>query len=426
MSSSLAPLPLGPPAAAHVGEATARYAEALDALDATATDAGLAGGLFAAASARDAVARALAGDALPSAEALRKIAALDARLRERAARSGARVDAQALADWRAALQPPPAAWWWSLDTLAAPAREPHPLWPVLAGALIALAVSLATDISLRFLSGGPDLLGLFGTFTQAALALLAGSAFTRVGGEKVEQWLHRLHVARSGHPAWKTLLSAALLLVVVGLWSALPAVARLYNDHGVRLLARGEIAAARDAFERAVRLHSSYPQARYNLAVAYEEMLDHDLAIGEYQRAIRLDERLYAAYTNLARLYLLRKGDGASALALVERGLALNPKEPDVMYSLLKNRGWAQLLLGHLLQAEEGLKQAIALRVQRGAAAHCLLAQVLEKQRTPSDAQKQAAAAAWAQCVALAPDKGEVVEPAWLSLAEERLRGATP
>jgi len=426
MSSTASPLSLGPRFVTHLDETTARYAEALDALDATATDSGLLAVVFAAARARDDVLRALAGGVVGSPDALRNVAALDARLRERATQLGARLDAHALADWRAVLSPPPGAWWWSLDALVSSAREPHPLWPVLAGALIALAVSLATDVSLRFLSGGPDLLGLLGTVTQAMLALLAGSAFTRVGGEKVEGLLDRLHIARSGHPAWKTMLSAALLLVVVGLWSALPSVARLYNDHGVRLLQRGEIAAARDAFERAIRLHSSYPQARYNLAVAHEEMLDYDLAIGEYQRAIRLDERLYAAYNNLARLYLLRKGDGASALELVERGFALKPTQPDVTYSLLKNRGWAQLLLGHLLQAEEVLKHAIALRAPSGAAAHCLLAQVLEKHRIPSDEQKQAAAAAWAQCVALAPDKREVVEQAWLSLAEERLRGAAP
>jgi Tfp pilus assembly protein PilF len=300
-----------------------------------------------------------------------------------------------------------------------PPHQPHPLWPVLAGALIALAVSLATDVSLRFLSGGPDILGLLGTFTQAMLALLAGSAFTRVGGEKVEHVLDRLQVPRFRHPAWKTMLSAALLVVVVGFWSALPAVAKLYNDHGVRVLERGEVAAARAAFDRAIRLSPNYPAAHYNLAVAHEQLLDHELAIGEYQRAIRLDERLYAAYNNLARLLLLRRGDGAGALALIERGLALKPEDPDVRYSMLKNLGWAHLQLGHLLQAREELEEAIALRPRGGAAAHCLLAQVLDKAKQPSTE-------AWAQCSALAPDGRETVEPAWLSLAQERLKGAPP
>lgn len=432
MLASASPLPLvAPPPdeqdeATALTELTAHYAQALDALDSAPEPADLSARLFAAACARDEVARALARGENRSAEALRQVAALDTRLRQQARRFGPRADLRVLADWRDALQPAPSAWWWSLDALAAPAASPHPLWPVLAGALITLAVSLATDVSLRFLSGRPDLLGLLGTFTQAMLALLAGSVFTRVGGEKVEKLLDRLHIARASHPAWKTMLAAALLLVVVALWSALPAVARLYNDFGVRLLLRGEVAAARNALDRSVRLSPSYAPGHYNLAVAHEELLDHDLALTEYQLAIRLDERLYAAHNNLARLFLLRKGDGASALALVERALAKNPAETDVQYSLLKNRAWAQLLLGHPLQAEQGLKQAIALRPQGGAAAHCLLAQVYEKHRTPTDEQKRAAADAWAQCAALAPDAREVVEPAWLSLAEERLRGATP
>ena len=114
-----------------------------------------------------------------------------------------------------------------------------------------------------------------------------------------------------------------------------------------------------------------------------------------------------------------------SALALTGRALAKNPADTKARYSLLKNRAWAHLQLGHLLQAEEGLNAAIALRPNSAAAAQCLLAQVNEARRPASDALAQAASAAWAQCVALAPDPDEVVEPVWLSLAEERLRGAS-
>lgn len=405
--------------------AVARYALALDALDVLEgrpDGADLAETLTTAACARDDVAQALARG--PGAEALRQVAAQDARLREQAKQFAGNAGLAAFAARRDALQPPAAAWWWFVDVPAEPDDSPHPLWPVVSGALITLAVSLATDVSLRFLAGRPDLLGLLGTFTQAALALLAGSAFTRVGGEKVERLLGHLHVARSGHPAWKTLLAAALLLVVVLLWSALPGMARWYSNQGMQRLLSGQVAAARDAFDRAVRLDPSLADAHYNLAVAHEELLDFDLAIPEYQLAIRLSDAHYPAYNNLARLYLLRKNDGASALALTVRALAKQPADAAVRYSLLKNRAWAQWQLGHLLQAEEGLKEAIALPPAGHAAAQCLLAQVLEAHRPPTDEQASAATAAWAQCVALAPDPNEVVEPVWLSLAEERLRGA--
>lgn len=358
-----------------------------------------------------------------TAHVLNRITALDERLRELAKGLSENTQRETLAGWRAALQPAASAWWWSLDEIAKPDIEPHPLWPVVSGALITLAVTLATDASLRILAGRPDLLGLLSTFTQAALALLAGSAFTRAGGEKLEQLLERLNVKHAGHPAWKTLLSGVLLLLVVALWAALPRMARWYSDQGVEMLKRGEVTAARSTFDRAVRLDPGVADGRYNLAVAHEELLDFDLAIPEYQLAIRLSDGHYPAYNNLARLYLLRKNDGASALALTGRALAKNPTNPQVRYSLLKNRGWAQLQLGHLLQAQEALDAAIALRPNGGAAAQCLLAQVNEARRPASDAFTQAANAAWAQCVALATDPNEVVEPVWLSLAEERLRG---
>jgi hypothetical protein len=51
---------------------------------------------------------------------------------------------------------------------------------------------------------------------------------------------------------------------------------------------------------------------------------------------------------------------------------------------------------------------------------------VYEKHRTPTDEQKRSATHAWGQCAALASDPNEVVEPVWISLAEERLREATP
>ncbi|MBW8847266.1 MAG: tetratricopeptide repeat protein [Burkholderiales bacterium] len=415
-------LPLSHASSPPEQPAIARYVQALDALDAVPDGGDLSDMLFAAAHARDDVAADLAGGADRSAESLSQLAAQDTRLRERAKRFGTQAGLGAFTAWRDALQPEAAAWWWMLDAPEEP--TPHPLWPVLSGALITLAVSLATDVSLRLLAGRPDLLGLLSTFAQAVLALLAGSAFTRVGSEKVESLLGQLHVARARHPAWKTLLAAALLLVVVALWSAMPRLARWYSDRGMQRLQHGEVAAARDAFDRAVRLDPGLADAHYNLAVAHEELLDFDLAIPEYQLAIRLNDGHYPAYNNLARLYLLRKGDGASALALTGRALAKNPVEASVRYSLLKNRSWAQWQLGHLLQAEEGLKEAIAIPPAGHAAAQCLLAQVLEAHRPPSDEQARGAAEAWTQCVALAADPNEVVEPVWLSLAEERLRGA--
>lgn len=370
---------------------------------------------------RDVLARLLANRSDLTSESLKRIAELDGRLEAKAPDLATRVGPATLASWRAVIQPRTDAWWWSLDETAAAAGS-NPLWAVLAGAFLALSLSLATEISLRFLSGGADFLGVLSSISQALLALLAGSVFTRAGGKWAERLLGRLGIAWKAWGAWKAALALAVLLAIIGLRLLLPGVARLYNDRGVLLQREGRVASARQSFERAIRLHPDYAEARYNLAGALEETLDYGDALGEYQQVIKSkgSQRLFPAYNNLARLYILRSGDPASALKLLDAALALEPKERDVRYSLLKNRGWAGLDLGYLRQAEADLRQAIELR-EDGAAAHCLLAQVLE-------AKKDAAALeAWEMCVAYAPGREHEVEASWVGLARERLwQGGQP
>lgn len=295
------------------------------------------------------------------------------------------------------------------DVLPPPASSP--LWAVGAAAMLTLAVTLASDISLRFLGGGPDLFSLFSAISQAVLALVAGSAFTKVGAGWMARVLGALKAPRADHDGWKTLVAAVVLAVIVGLRLSLPAMAHAYNDHGVRLAQEGKVTRARQALDRATRLNPDYAQAWYNLANVQEETLDLDAAAVAYQKALKLDERLYPAYNNLARLSLLR-GNPGGALTLLERGLALEPKEASVRYSFLKNRGWANLSLKYLAQADGDLQAAIAVRPD-GAAAQCLLAQVREAQGSP-------AAAEWQACLANAAGQPDV-EATWLGMAQERL-----
>ena len=137
----------------------------------------------------------------------------------------------------------------------------------------------------------------------------------------------------------------------------------------------------------------------------------------EYQTAIQNDPQIYFAYNNLARLYMLQKRDYVSALRLLERGVDLKPTEPAVQYSLLKNRAWAYLALKLPDLAEADLRQALALRPE-GAAAHCLLAQVLEARGKPADALPS-----WEKCVAYYGPE-ENVEPDWYATARERVSAA--
>lgn len=162
-------------------------------------------------------------------------------------------------------------------------------------------------------------------------------------------------------------------------------------------------------------LDPDYAVAQYNLATAYEDVLQFDKAVAEYQAALATDPKFYAVYNNLARLYLLRRKDYAGALNVLNMALALRPSEPYIRYSLYKNRGWAHFGLGLYDLATDDLAEALQSR-NDGAAAHCLLAQVLEANNKSDSATKE-----WEACVAYAPDNGDV-ESIWLSLAQERLR----
>src|SRR5262249_20248358 len=154
---------------------------------------------------------------------------------------------------------------------------------------------------------------------------------------------------------------------------SLPAIARIYNERAVKFQQSDDLKGALKSFERAVNLNPGYAAAHYNLAGAYEDVEAFDEALAEYQTAIRADPRFYFAYNNLARLYLLRRKDHAGALNILNAALDLKPQEPQVKYSLYKNRGWAHFGLGLYDQAIADLRESLSWRPD-GAAAHCLLA----------------------------------------------------
>jgi tetratricopeptide (TPR) repeat protein len=205
------------------------------------------------------------------------------------------------------------------------------------------------------------------------------------------------------------------MLAVFGIYFSLPALARLYNSSAIRFQQTGDLTAAIRGYQRASSLDPDYAAARYNLATAYEDVVEFDKAIDEYQKALIADPKFYAAHNNLARLYLVGRKEYASALNILNMALALKPSDPHIRYSLYKNRGWAHFALGLYDLAEEDLTESVRSR-NDGAAAHCLLAQVLEAKKTPDSAIKE-----WERCLAYAPGN-EDVESIWLSVAQERLR----
>jgi len=216
--------------------------------------------------------------------------------------------------------------------------------------------------------------------------------------------------------AWTRLwLIIGAVLLFVGIFFLIRnPIARFYNNRGIELQQSGELEMAIQKYKLALLFRPSYAEAHYNLADAYEEIPDYDKAVQEYKNAIDADLMFYEAYSNLSRLYILRRKDYGGALRLLERAVGLKPKEPAVQYSLYRNYGWATFELHDLGQAQQSLKSAIALAPERGSA-HCLLAKVLMAEGRDRDASPE-----WESC--LAGGNPSEVEPEWRNEAQERLR----
>lgn len=385
--------------------------------------------------ARDNVAHVFEHASAPSAAAVEQVTCLDAELRKVLPQVHAAATAQ-ISDWRNSRLPPAGAWWWPPP----PAGETTVdlLWTVATTLIIAAAAALTADVARRFMSPGIDFLGVFVTVVLVVLVLFAANALTvrgrraigRVAGtfgldsdiaddllslfqRAVDKLLPRLGVKRGREQGARLALALAALLLIFGISRLVPLAARYYNNRGIGERSRGALASAVVSLQRAVSVDPEFAVAHYNLASAHEESLDFDAAIKEYTTAIRGRPDLYFAYNNLARLYLLRADDPTSALNLVNKALTLKPTDVDTRYSLIKNLGWAHLSLKLPRLAEIELRQAIALRPERGAA-YCLLAQVEELQGSE-------ALSSWEKCAAYNTDSD--VEPEWDATAQERLSG---
>lgn len=382
---------------------------------------------------REAIALVLSKNLPTDPTALNRLIELDHKLKAKAATLVDIVERESLSNWRKTIQPTTNGWWWLLDDLVVP--KPNPFWTILSFLFLVAAAALTAEISRRFLSsGGSDLAAISIPLLQAILTVLSGSTLTQTGQEIIERFLSRHHIAHNYHPMLKTAIPLIIFLVIGTVYLSLPRIAGRYarryvNQQAFELQMTGKIDEAIKSYERAISLDPDFATAHYNLGVVYEVLGDYDKAITEYQTALRVNTRYYLAHNNLARLLLLRRNDPATALKLLNDALDLNPQDSLVKYSIYKNRGWAHFNLKSYGQAVADLCEALELR-KDGAAAYCLLAQVIEAQSKPDEANvaglckayKDGAAEAWGQCVAYKAGQEHEIEASWLSLAQERLR----
>jgi tetratricopeptide (TPR) repeat protein len=378
--------------------------------------------------ARDAVQIALKEQKSIPTSWLKKVIELDAALREKAELIIKAVNgktAKQLVHWRESLQPTTEAWWWRLESIA-----PHPwdtwdwFWKFLSVAGWTANLSLLVNIATRFLGGGVGLGGAAAVMLPSILALIqASSELTKAGHEGFEKSLEKLRIPKQFQQEAKLGSTLLMSLFLLCFWFALPSFSHLYNRNGLRNYQSGDLGTAEQDYLRAISLNADNAEAHFNLGDLYEDWQEWDKAKKEYQIAVA--GGLPEAYNNLAHLYIQDK-KYPQAAALLANGLdSANKKNSnsEVRYSLLKNLGWVRLEQGRYEEAQQTLQAAIGIAnkpevakyvFSRGAA-HCLLAQILEKQKQ-STALEQ-----WQKCSQLGsrlnPD-----EDTWLHLAQKKLR----
>lgn len=404
-----------------------RYATALEGLEQTETELEV-DRVLRILNARDAVQMALKAQTSVSVNHLQQILNSDAVLRQKIDRITQAIQPEIWVQWRESVQPDAEAWWWKLESLA----SPHPwdawdgLWKGLTFVSWTANLSLLVNIATRFLSGGVGLGGATAVIVPSILALLqASSEFTKSGQEGFEKLLDTLKISRQYREEAKLGSTLVLSGLLVGFWLALPSISGGYNRSGLRYQKDGKFGTAEQNFLRAIALDADNEKAHYNLGNLYEEWQDLEKAKKEYQIALGGD--LPKAYNNLGRLYLLeQKYDRAAALftAGLDFTEQQNSHQED-RYSLLKNLGWARLQQGWYAEAQDTLQKAIEISsnpevepyILSLGSAHCLLAQVLDKQK------QLAALEQWQQCCQLS-DNVNPDENTWLPMAAEKLREA--
>ena len=128
------------------------------------------------------------------------------------------------------------------------------------------------------------------------------------------------------------------------------------NNRGVALYYRGALAAARDAFLRAVELVPGYAEALNNLGLAESRLGREAEAIEAFRQALVADPRMGEAYNNLGFLYHTSSQFDRAAQMF---GLAIeNSGDSSIAYTNLGNTFYA---MQQAEQAVEAWKRAVDL-----------------------------------------------------------------
>jgi len=156
-------------------------------------------------------------------------------------------------------------------------------------------------------------------------------------------------------------------------------VARLFSA-GVAAHRSGDQAAARNAYERVLRLSPNYVDALNNLGVLLVGLGEIDLAEQTLRRAVALDPTNPGAWNNLGTV-LRERGRSSDAIAAFQHALNLDPGHSAARVSLAQQ----YLVIGSLAKARQLLEVVLAGN-QNLPEANYALGQVLERLGDPEGA----------------------------------------
>jgi tetratricopeptide (TPR) repeat protein len=302
-------------------------------------------------------------------------------------------------------------------------------------------LGLLGTLATRFFSGASGLTEVLTIALPSILVLLqANNELTSSGQEGFNRLFNRLKIPPHLYEQAKFIPTASLFGFLLIIWFLQPQFSQEINREGRRAEEKGQLTSAEQNYLKAIALDSNNLDATYNLGNLYEELQNFDDARKYY--IIAAKGGFPDAYNNLARLYILQN-KYSEAVLLLKDGLALIEKKERqeqqqanvsndlnvVKYSILKNLGWAKFKQANYEEAQGFLLGAIGIAsvpeiqsyILNPGAANCLLAQVLEAQKS-SGAVEQ-----WRQCYDLvnkrlaARNVRNAEEETWFSLAKQKL-----
>ncbi len=375
-----------------------------------------------------------------------------------------------LTEYRKSLPTTSQTWLLDIET----AQKSHPWnrfeWLLKGAKILILTFNLAlfTTLATRFLSGGSGFLEVALIAFPGVLSLLQLQKELTKGERKR---FYNLLKGFNGFPDISgvrkvvaifisTLLSAIFssyglfLGFFLLIWFKQPFFSDIYKNLGKTHQNNQNLIAAEQKYLKAIALDSDNFDAHYKLATLYEELQEVERAKKEYIIAIKGGH--LPAYNNLAYWYI-RQDKAIDAIALLEKSwdLVREQEKPEnfeqltqkkqqefrlLKYNLAKNLGWAMLEAGQEEEAEIFLSAAIGLAnnpevkpyVRNPGAAHCIYANLLEKQakKFPDINQPQLVAQIkkqWQQCqdliqLRLANEQINTEEYQWLYEAQQQLK----